>query len=404
MTLPTVTSPPSNRNGRILELDGLRALAAITVLVHHLSASWITQYALGLIGVRVFFVLSGYLITGILLDQRGDAQALKSPLPGTVLRFYARRMIRLLPVLYVAVAIATALRLGDARFTWPWDLTYLSNFYAIKINAHPAVTGLFWTLAVEEQFYLVWPWVILLTPRRWLGKLIVAVVVAAPAFRILGWLLRWRWTIIFVSPICAFDALGLGALLMYCERVSPCSLPRLRKFRAVALAIAIPLAELGLWLRPLTLYSIKQNPTWSWAVIPVQFYRQVVTDSMLSLFGFGVLSILRENPAGILASILRWRPLVYLGTISYGIYVYHFPLKAFYDQYLTPRFAPLPAQGSLGYFFLLSTMAVIIAALSWHAMERPIARLKRYLSKANLPTELQNQEPSLAASTRSLPA
>jgi peptidoglycan/LPS O-acetylase OafA/YrhL len=383
----TIESDPTpaalQTRGRILELDGLRALAAGSVLVHHFAGLWVAGFPIGSVGLRIFFVLSGFLITGILLGLRDGIETRGDSTARRILQFYVRRMIRLMPVLYVAVAVLVALNLGVSRKSWPWDLAYLSNFYAIRIgNLVPAV-GHFWTLAVEEQFYLVWPWIILLAPRRWLGKIIIAIIAAAPIFRIVGWLRGWHWTVIYCLPIGAWDALGLGALLLICEREKISWRKPVRNFRIAALWIATPLAALGLCLSPLTLPGIRHNPTWSWAALPVQFYRQAVTDTMLALFGFAVLGWLREKPDGMLARSLRRRPLVYLGTISYGTYVYHVPLKAFYDRYIARNFPAMPADGSISYFLLLTALTLVLAAISWHGMEKPISRLKKFVGGGN---------------------
>jgi peptidoglycan/LPS O-acetylase OafA/YrhL len=364
---------------RIVELDGLRALAAGSVLVHHFAGLWVRRFPIGVIGVRTFFVLSGYLITGILLDHRRRVETTGQSPGRQVLRFYGRRILRLLPVLYVAVAAMTLLNLGIARQSWGWDLAYLSNFYAMRIKMLGPAVGHLWTLAIEEQFYLFWPWVILLAPRRRLGHIIIATIAAAPLFRTIGWLAGWHWTVIYCAPVGACDALGLGALLMYCERERPQWQAAMRRFRNIAMALAIPLAILGLLLMPLTLPQVSESQTWHWAVRPMQYYRQAVTDSMLALFGFGLIGIMRARPMGLVNSILRRQPLVYLGTISYGMYVYHIPLKQFYEQYLTPKYAALPLEGSISYFLLLSFFSIALAAVSWHCIERPIGSLKRWL-------------------------
>ena len=349
------------------------------MLVHHFAGQWVMRFPIGVVGVRLFFVLSGYLITGILLDHRDSIEKRGHSFGSRLLQFYGRRMLRLLPVLYVAVAALTLFNLGIARQSWPWDLSYLSNFYAMKIHRLAPAVGHFWTLAIEEQFYVVWPWIILLTPRRWLGSLILSIILVAPIFRLTGTLCYWHWTVIYCMPIGAWDALGLGALLIFAERERPHWREAMRLFRILALMIATPLSILGLLLMYATLGAIRNNPTWSWAMSPVKYYRQDVTDSMLALFGFGVLGMLRACPAGWAAKMLRWRPLVYLGTISYGMYVYHIPFKQFYEQYVEQRFPALPQEGSITYFFFMSAITIVLAAISWHFIEKPIGRLKRFL-------------------------
>src|SRR5262245_34719431 len=141
---------------RLPQLDGLRALAVLGVLVCHSTDS---EWAhLGPFGVRLFFVISGFLITRILLEQRG------APV-GSVLRaFYWRRLGRIAPLYYVALIVYWSFGVPGARELWPWLVTYTSNM--VDPATPLGFVGHFWSLAVEEQFYLVWPPLVLLLSRR----------------------------------------------------------------------------------------------------------------------------------------------------------------------------------------------------------------------------------------------
>ena len=135
------------------ELDGLRAFAFAAVAVHHWRPR---HFDFPLVsGVHLFFVLSGFLITGILLDARtrNETSASQGVLP-TLRAFYVRRFLRIFPLYYAALAIATWFDVAGLRQSWPWHASYLSNYQIFLKNDWIGLVGHFWTLAVEEQFYL----------------------------------------------------------------------------------------------------------------------------------------------------------------------------------------------------------------------------------------------------------
>src|SRR6187402_354046 len=153
-------------------------------------------------GVRLCFVISGFLITGILLSWRNQ------PLGLALKTFYRRRALRIFPLFYFVLAAAAVLNIGPVRDTLVWHVSYLSNFYFyLRGDWHGSVSHL-WSLAVEEQFYLVWPWLLLCAPARWLRPAIVAMIAVAPVSRLL-----FPHPMDSVLPTSCLDSLGLGALL-----------------------------------------------------------------------------------------------------------------------------------------------------------------------------------------------
>jgi peptidoglycan/LPS O-acetylase OafA/YrhL len=378
------TITPRGDTSRIGELDGLRGLAAMLVLIHHFAALLVRRFPTGAVGVRIFFVLSGYLITGIILDGRTATDTGRQT-PGAILRrFYLRRILRLVPVLYLTVAFCVLFNLGPARQSWPWDLTYLSNFFGIRMHDTLPAVGHFWTLAIEEQFYLVWPFLLLFTPRRMLREVILIAIIAAPISRLIDYAAGLHWIYAQCFPLVAFDALGLGALLILDERENDgITAGMLRKIR-LALYIGVPIAVTGLLVQQIRLPDLANTSHWRWAVEPLKFFRRVIVDSSLALVGFGIIGLLRRFPKSLPAAILRTGPMVYLGLISYGMYVYHIPIKAYFDQYLAPRYVSLPREGTLGYFFLLTAITLVVASISWFAMEKPIAAWKKRWARTKL--------------------
>src|SRR5436309_834307 len=157
---------------RMPQLDGVRALAVLAVLVHHyLSAAWPVLdragTSLGFLGVKLFFVLSGFLITGILLEGRlaDDTPEGRSRLR-FLRQFYIRRFLRIFPLYYVVVALALICNIAPARQIAIWLLTYTVNIYFSIVGEFPRHFSHLWSLAIEEQFYLVWPWCILYARQR----------------------------------------------------------------------------------------------------------------------------------------------------------------------------------------------------------------------------------------------
>jgi peptidoglycan/LPS O-acetylase OafA/YrhL len=144
--------------------------------------------AFGSIGVWLFFTLSGFLI--ILLRCKDGIDAGSGTLRGALAAFYVRRALRIIPVYYLGLLLKRVVAPSDVGAEMPWHLAFASNFYFFDRPFTP-LTAHFWTLAVEEQFYLLWPAVILLATGRHLKPMLMAVIASAPLFRMIGNLLGW---------------------------------------------------------------------------------------------------------------------------------------------------------------------------------------------------------------------
>src|ERR1700720_708945 len=203
------------------QFDGLRALAVITVMVDHFSADvpnfplpdWIH---LGATGVRLFLVLSGYFITASLRRARDRMDAGEVSAGNTIAAFYWHRLLRIGPGYLVFASIALLLNLGAIRHNWPWVFTGTVNWMIAWENQWPLAISHLWSICVQEQFYLLWPILILLLPRRWMLSAIIAVALTGIAFRV--------GCVIFSAPIIArwvlpfgsLDSLAAGAALGWC--------------------------------------------------------------------------------------------------------------------------------------------------------------------------------------------
>src|ERR1700751_1592145 len=197
------------RNG---QLDSLRALSVTGVLIDHFWPTRILDFVdLGHIGVCLFFVLSGYLITGILLRFRSSIEGGRSDVATALRRFYIRRFLRIFPPYYALLTLMVVTKFPDVRNTLWWHAGYASNFlFALQGSWTPWVTSHFWSLSVEEQFYLVWPFLILLIPRSRLVAVVIAIIVSSPLFRLIALLAGTNDVTLYVATPASLDALGPG--------------------------------------------------------------------------------------------------------------------------------------------------------------------------------------------------
>jgi peptidoglycan/LPS O-acetylase OafA/YrhL len=353
----------------MVQLDGLRTIAAGLVVLYHFWRPIREYVHVGAIGVRVFFVLSGFLITGILLRSRALREEGQTPAGVSLRRFYIRRFLRIFPLYYFALAIAWFGRVSGAREGIVWHAAYLSNVHFFLVNAvHHGQwgghVGHFWSLAVEEQFYLVWPWVILFARRQWLPGIALGMAVVGPIFRFVVFT-RTGNDLTPILPLGCVDSLALGAYLAMTVA------PEYASHRLVR-----PIGPAALWsgLLVLAAYLAAEQTDHFWV------FRDVSFDLAIALVGVWVVARAAEGMPGPTGRVLEFRPIRYLGTISYGIYVYHNMLPD-----LLPRVArrlghpdlltPLGDQ-TVPYLIFYSVLSVGIAAISWHLFEGPINRMK----------------------------
>lgn len=353
-------STPYHGRGYMPQLDALRAIAVAAVAWSH----WAPQELHGGIpwgpyGVKLFFVLSGFLITSILLDCRkaGDES------PGgswfALRSFYARRFLRLMPLYYAALLLAAVCALPPVRETLGWTLTYTANFYFYLRGSWNGVISHFWSLAVEEQFYLVWPFVILFVPARWLKATVLGTIAAAAGAWLVLAIAGISSPVMTTLPWLCCDALGWGALLaLIHDGVARA------KLATLCLRIGLPC-----WLtaEALTRFGYG-HPLLHW----------LQQQSVLLVFVW-LIERAATGFRGPIGRVLENRALVGLGTISYGLYVIH----NFAPHMLGPlaRTLDLPRWVSRGLptrILLLSAITIALAWVSWQVMEQPIQRWKRF--------------------------
>lgn len=344
------------------QLDALRAFAVLSVLFVHFVArppSWLAIVPWAACGVQLFFVLSGFLITGILLDSRNEVEAGASRF-WMLRQFYARRFLRIFPLYYLVILVAWIINLPGFTETLGWNLAYLTNLYIVRKGAWIDAASHLWTLSVEEQFYLVWPWIVLFLPRRRLLSAFVGVGIFAIAYRVVA--IDWFGPWIGLLPFGSFDCFAAGALLAMAQRREKAGNRRMRRILcAVGLGLGVPLLVWGL--------------AWHYPTGSILDSVGLIHVGMLLLF-MPLIYGAAQGFAGIPGVLLTQRPLLYLGKISYGIYIYHLPVRWLILLYGSSWLSRLTSVVPHAAVFLIAT--VIVSALSWHLFECPINRLKRW--------------------------
>lgn len=347
MTVETLAKSNSPSH-RIVQLDGLRAIAVMAVFAQHALRAplWI--------GVDLFFVLSGFLITGILLERKARKQSYFS-------YFYARRVRRILPPYLLLLVVSSLLfGLGWAHY-WPWYALFATNIGdALGQSGHDSL-NILWSLAVEEQFYIFWPVVVLLLPQRALAIVAAALIVVVPILRAIAtpWFDSF-WPIYYLTPF-RMDLLAAGSLLALAVRHDRNALERF-KMPAVVLLFAA-LAVLA-WLH-------LHYPRFRAANTPIS-NASLYSVSLVLCTSFVVIAL---QAKGIVRRVLSHRVLVYLGTISYTIYLIH--LTILYAVWRLGYSRPASAAVALA-------LTLVYASASWFLFEKRLTRGPRTRDHAPL--------------------
>jgi peptidoglycan/LPS O-acetylase OafA/YrhL len=364
------------------QLDGVRACAVMMVFVSHwIPWSYQGGFPWNNFGVDLFFVLSGFLITDILLRGRRYIEGGEQGLFLTLRQFYIRRALRIFP-LYFAFLLCYALTAPSfVDELTPWLWTYTLNLFRVLIdNNWEGPISHLWSLSIEEQFYLVWPWVILLTPRRFLLPVLLLSVAIGPTAKVILGLNEVSERAIRFFTLSRMDTLALGGLLAYV--VHQHGLLSVAKSRISDWLIwaGLPLFCVVVGLRAIGIGST------NWLIL------EMSAETLLC--GWVVLRA-AQGFQGLIGRFLGSAPLVYLGQISYGLYLLHKPIPSILRAYGIDT-DEIPA--GIG-FLMYTVLAILAASLSWFLFERPINRLKR-----NFPYRIHGVmpvcEPALAGAAR----
>lgn len=396
--VPTSAAPATTPLPRYLPtLDGIRGLAILLVLTHqflmleahaNLAEKLVMfSFGVGWVGVQLFFVLSGFLITGILLDTQRSAHPLRD--------FFVRRVLRIFPLYYAVLIVAfvvlpalgvlpASLQFDIPHQVWLW--TYLSNWTAPFPDLASRTFPHFWSLALEEQFYLVWPFLLLgRTPRQvlWLGLSLALLSLASRVLMYEDDLPHGLvGTATYTFSICRIDALTLGGAMAAALRIPELS-NRLRLHRQKLLLGAAALGVAGLFVTHGYTRVGEMEQTVGYAVLSVVFALFVCAGA--SADGVGRSSATSDPDADQAwwARVLRHPLLTTVGKYSYAMYVLHKPIHDFIGKPMLQRLG-LNALGSawVNVAYVAAGAVVTFAAgwLSYHVFERHFLALKDRLA------------------------
>lgn len=357
-------------------LDGLRAVAYLLVFFFHAH-----YFELGWIGVQFFFVLSGFLITGILLDMKKSL-----PAGGYFLKFYGRRFLRIFPLYYVYLILMGGLVAWLISIPYrpgymsvfeeqvKYAYFYVYNFFFTTVFHKPAFFfEHLWSLSVEEQFYIFWPLLIFIVPERFQKKLFLALIVLGPVFRTAFYFIHasgefriFRPEVaeaLYPLPFTHVDAFAFGAYL------SRYPMPKAKEQFFILLGL-VPLAG----------FTTQYLATGQFGAFSAFGYPLLLPDGFKFIWGYSLLNyffavtIQAVARQGMFNRFLEWSPMRYLGKISYGLYVFHQPVIWFafdIEELGLEESAVQPIAAVIAFFG-----ALLIASVSYRFMEKPLLNLK----------------------------
>lgn len=350
---------------KIPELDGIRGIAVLMVLFAHAIGlpgaerewtglkRWIVASShFGIFGVDLFFVLSGCLITGILLDSRGRPHYLRN--------FYGRRALRIWP-LYYGVLLVLLITTSNWSFIG-LSVIYLSN--VSPLFGIPMAYPVLWSLSVEEHFYLFWPWIVKWIPAARLAVVAMAIIVVEPFVRLAGQL---NGTDVSAYSWFRLDGLAWGALLAIFIRSAWYTKSRFRLFCTVGLALGVGIIGAGAVAGIANRHSL----------VGAMFQFSAAGLVFVSIIGFALLAAGSRATA-----ILRSGFLSLCGALSFCLYLIHLLIFGFWDKLVDEEIIHLPEMDPFAAILVRATIVLTVAFgvswLSFRFYETPFLRLKRY--------------------------
>lgn len=386
-------------------LDGIRGFAILAVMWHHFTVAlpgngpddWLLRFSeFGAHGVDLFFVLSGYLITSQLLGPRLETARIG--------RFYLRRALRIVPLYYallIGVYLILPFALRETGFAnklatqtntggnWPWYAGFVSNFRnAVDGKFTNPALDVSWSLAIEMQFYLVWPWLIRFCSRANLKRVIWAVIILSPLLRAVFWNSGTNWIQILVLPFLRADALLWGAMIAIW----------LDEMRNAKTQSALPTSSVETHAAVVALKRLKTAalccaPLIALLLLGGYWDRQ---NAFTATFGYSLIALTGSALCGTVLTLpqrtgprrfFELRGLVFLSTYAYGLYLVHIPIRAFLrDVVLKPvdfSNAPFPPLGEQVLFYVVAFVACLIpAVMCWHLWEKFFVHLGHRLTGA----------------------
>lgn len=343
----------------IKQLDGLRCFAVLGVLVFHLISPrdpFFSRVPFGY-GVDLFFLLSGFLITSILFKIK-DSES--NSLGNSLKSFYIRRSLKIFPIYYITLIFLTLIGFQNYNDVNPWVFTYTTNIWTSLGKPYLGSYNHLWSLAVEEQFYLFWPILILIVNYKRIKALIIITILSSILFKIGIFYYNNGWSPAINSfTLGCMDTLGLGALLAYYVKFERTTYQKI---------------FLNKWI--FAVVFVFYFFTMIFPLFPEQTWiHEIFSNTLFSIFAFFIVApAVTDSYKGIVSKILENRLIVHLGKISYGLYLYHFFMPDLYN-YLnsiglflnnTPNFV-------IAFYFV---SCLVISEISWYLVENPFLKLK----------------------------
>ena len=330
---------------RIPQLDGLRAAAILMVFAAH-------GYQIPLLwtGVDLFFILSGYLITKVLFDLKD-----RRPEEGYWVPFYRRRALRILPPFLLFFSAAAILFHTSWSHLWYWYAFFGANFAQAFGKSHVEALSPLWSLAVEEQFYLIWPFVVLLCSKKTLKKVALLCLFVCPCLRAAATPFFSTHFPIYCLTVFRADALCLGAFVAVSESLDSEWASLYRRTAMYGSASALVLFA-----------ALSTRSSFRTGANSILFNCMGYSLSILILGGVFIYILGRRK--GVSRSILAWAPLRYLACISYTFYLWHVAVLVELSRYFH-------SQSVIAVLSFVTTS--LLAAGSWRFIERPLLSVKR---------------------------
>jgi peptidoglycan/LPS O-acetylase OafA/YrhL len=316
----------------------------------------IEKLKLGNIGVEMFFVISGFLISLQLFKYKLDINTGTS-LKKTLKVFYIRRVLRIFPLYYFILIIATLINKGELADAFIWNFTYTTNFYIIKVHHWPSIFSQFWSLSVEEHFYIFWPLIVLVSNTKNIIRWIFIIAIVSMAFRLLYFQFTYDYILLNIHTLSCLDLFMMGALLANIFYYNQSFFIQLFNYKYLSVF------TMTLFIVLFLIYFIK--PQW-------ELFNWVFQRSFFGIFYFLILGFFVQGIKGKMGIILENRVLIRLGKLSYCIYLIH--------NFVPGILLPVKNMGIplIPEFCIYFVVTLLISEILYQIIEKPMRSLNRY--------------------------
>ena len=337
-------------------INGLRAIAVILVVIYHWlqQCSLVNIFPIGRIGVDIFFVISGFLISKILFQEKNNDDLNFNRKLKIIKNFMIRRTVRIFPIYYILLLFLYITNGVEFRNNIIYYVTYTTNIFFYYTRAWYGMAAHFWSLAVEEQFYLFWPFLLIFINKRYTLKFIIFAIIVGTiySFAIND---EMGSNILTLSCINAF---GIGALYSYFIIYKPIYAENASKIIRILFFPMILLIILNYTILKLNYFPLRLIVS----VITVNFIRICLEGKSKNIF----------------YQIMNWKILNFIGILSYGIYLFHNPFTNYWRRLLLKMGMQNKIDNIYLEFMIKFSILILISYLSWIIIEKPFLKLKRY--------------------------